>query len=73
MPVRKSTLKLWRLKEDGRKLSAGTIEAGSPAEFSAMWSAFLLTAERGVYFATYRGASVGREATNVGGADALAA
>jgi len=73
MPVRKRTLKLWRLNEDGRKLFAGTIQAGSSAELVAMWSAFLLTAERGVYFATYRGVSVGPEAAIVGGADALAA
>ena len=27
----KRTVKLWHLKSDGRKLFAGTIEAGSPA------------------------------------------
>ena len=29
--MRKRTVKLWRLTEDGRKLSAGTIEAADPA------------------------------------------
>jgi hypothetical protein len=65
MPVRKRPLKLWRLNEDGRKLFAGTIVAGSPAELVAMWSAFLVTPERGVYFATYRGMSLGPEAAMV--------
>ena len=60
--MRKRTIKLWRLQDDGRKLFAGTIVAGSPAELVAMWAAFLVTAERGVYFATYRGMSVGPEA-----------
>ena len=55
--MRKRAIKLWRLQDDGRKLFAGTIIAGSPAELVAMWSAFLVTAERGVYFATYRGIS----------------
>ena len=51
--MRKRTIKLWRLQDDGRKLFAGTIVAGSPAELVAMWAAFLVTAKRGVYFATY--------------------
>ena len=59
--MRKRTIKLWRLQDDGRKLFAGTIEAGSPAELVAMWSAFLVTAERGFYFATYRGSFMGPE------------
>ena len=57
----KRPVKLWRLTEDGRKLSAGTIEAADPRELVLKWSAFLATAERGVYFATYRGSFVGRE------------
>jgi hypothetical protein len=59
--MRKRTIKLWRLNEDGRKLFAGTIEAGSPAELVAKWSAFLATSERGAYFATYRGSFLGPE------------
>ena len=59
--ARKRTVKLWRLTEDGRKLSAGTIEAADPRELVLKWSAFLATAERGVYFATYRGSFVGPE------------
>ena len=47
---------LWRLQDDGR------CRDGSPAELVAMWSAFRVTAERGVYFATYRGMSVRPEA-----------
>jgi|RhiMethySRZTD1v2_1073278.scaffolds.fasta_scaffold989374_2 hypothetical protein len=52
--MRKRTVKLWRLHEGGRKLHAGTIEAGDPRELVLKWSLFLATAERGVYFATYR-------------------
>ena len=57
--MRKRTVKLWRLHEDGRKLFAGTIEAADPRELVLKWSAFLATAERGTYFATYRGSFVG--------------
>ena len=52
--MRKRTVKLWRLNEDGRKITAGTIEAADPRELVMKWSLFLATAERGVYFATYR-------------------
>jgi chemotaxis regulatin CheY-phosphate phosphatase CheZ len=45
----------------GRKLFAGTIEAADPRELVLKWSAFLATAERGTYFATYRGSFVGPE------------
>jgi len=71
--MRKRTIKLWRLNEDGRKLFAGTIEAASPAELVAKWSAFLATSERGVYFASYRGSFVGPEAALESDAGALAA
>ena len=53
---------LWMLSEDGPKLFAGTIEAADPRELVLKWSAFLATAERGVYFATYRGSFLGPEA-----------
>ena len=43
--MRKRTVKLWRLHEDGRKLFAGTIEAADPRELVIKWSAFLATAE----------------------------
>src|SRR5215470_7113468 len=59
--MRKRTVKLWRLNEDGRKLFAGEIEAADPRELVLNWSAFLATAERGTYFATYRGSFVGPE------------
>ena len=72
--MRKRTVKLWRLAEDGRKVFAGTIEAVSPAELVAKWSAFLLASERGVYFATYRGSFVaGPEADLESQAGSLAA
>jgi hypothetical protein len=45
----------------GRKLFAGTIEAADPRELVLKWSAFLATAERRTYFATYRGSFVGPE------------
>ena len=60
--MRKRTVKLWRLHDDGRKLYAGTIEAADPRELVIKWSAFLATAERGVYFATYRGSFIAPEA-----------
>jgi hypothetical protein len=44
--MRKRTIKLWRLKEDGRKQFAGTILAASPAELVAKWTAFLTTRAR---------------------------
>ena len=44
--MRKRTVKLWRLNEDGRKLFAGTIEAADPRELVMKWSLFLATAER---------------------------
>jgi hypothetical protein len=60
--MRKRTVKLWRLNEDGRKIAAGTIEAADPRELVMKWSLFLATAECGVYFATYRGSFVAPEA-----------
>jgi hypothetical protein len=57
--MRKRTVKLWRLHDDGRKLYGGTIEAADPRELVLKWSLFLATAEKGVYFATYRGSFVG--------------
>jgi hypothetical protein len=71
--MRKRTIKLWRLNEDGRKLFAGTIEAATPAELVIKWSAFLATAVRGVYFATYRGSFLGPEPARDSEAGALAA
>jgi hypothetical protein len=71
--MRKRTVKLYRLREDGRRLASGTIEAGSPAELAAKWIAFLATAERGVYFGNYRGACLGPEAAIASEVDALAA
>ena len=41
---RKRTIRLYRIADDGRRLLAGTIEAGSPAELVALWRAFLATA-----------------------------
>ena len=71
--MRKRTVKLWRLHDDGRKLYAGTIEAADPRELVIKWSAFLVTAERGVYFATYRGSFIAPEAALEGALDHLAA
>ena len=44
---RKRTIRLYRINEDGRRLLAGTIEAGSSAELAVLWRAFLATAARG--------------------------
>ena len=71
--MRKRTVKLWRLHEDGRKLYAGTIEAADPRELVINWFAFLATAERGVYFATYRGSFIAPEAALESARDDLAA
>jgi len=71
--MRKRTVKLWRLHEDGRKLFAGTIEAADPRELVLKWSAFLATAERRTYFATYRGSFVGPEPALENAAGTLAA
>jgi hypothetical protein len=45
-----------------RRRCSGTIEAADPRELVLKWSAFLATAERGTYFATYRGSFIGPEA-----------
>ena len=71
--MRKRTVKLWRLHDDGRKLYAGTIEAADPRELVFKWSAFLATAERGTYFATYRGSFIAPEAALESAHDDLAA
>ncbi len=60
--MRKRTIRLYRLNDDGRRLLAGSIEAASPAELVAKWRAFLATAARGAYIATYRGSTIGLEA-----------
>jgi len=57
--MRKRSVKLWRLNEDGRLIMK--------------WSLFLATAERGVYFATYRGSFLAPEAALESDAGALAA
>jgi hypothetical protein len=49
------TLKMYRVLDDCRRLSAGAIAASSPIDLVARWTAFLATAERGTYIATYRG------------------
>jgi hypothetical protein len=51
---RKRTIRLYRITEDGRRLLAGTIEAGEPAELVVRWRAFLATAARGTYAACSR-------------------
>ena len=49
-----------------------TIEAANPRELVMKWSLFLATAERGVYFATYRGSFIAPEAALESDAGALA-
>jgi len=51
---RKRTIKLYRIAEDGRRLLAGTIEAGSPAELLTLWRAFLATTARGMTHTRHR-------------------
>jgi len=71
--MRQRTVKLWRLHDDGRKLYAGTIDATDPRELVIKWSAFLATAERGVYFAAYLGSFIGPETALESDDGALAA
>ena len=59
--MRKRTVKLWRLTEDGRKLSAGTIEAADPRELVLKWSAFLAAASERSTSPPYRGSFAGPE------------
>ena len=42
-------------------IAGGNVEVAGPRELVLKWSAFLSTAERGTYFATYRGNCVGPE------------
>jgi len=56
-----------------RRLKLTTIEAADPRELVLKWSAFLATAERGVYFATCRGSFVGPEPALDNDAGAIAA
>ena len=70
---RKRTIRLYRIAEDGRRLLAGTIEAGSPAELITLWRAFLATAVRGTYAACYRGETLGLEPAGEAAYAALAA
>ena len=71
--LRKRTIRLYRLHDDGRHLLAGTIKAGSPAELVARWRSFLATAACGVYVARYRGEILGLEAADEAAYAALAA
>ena len=71
--MRKRTVKLYLLTDDGRRLLAGKIEAATPVELVAKWRAFLATSARGVYIATYRGATLGLEAASEAAHAALAA
>jgi hypothetical protein len=71
--MRKRTIKLCRLNEDGREQFAGTMMAASPAELVAKWTAFLATSKRGVYFATYRGSFTRPETALESDAGGLAA
>jgi hypothetical protein len=71
--MKKRTIRLYRLTDDGRHLLAGTIEAASSAELVTHWRAFLATAARGVYIAHYRGETLGLEAATESAHAALAA
>jgi hypothetical protein len=70
---RKRTIKLYRINEDGRRLLAATIEAGSPTELVVLWRAFLATATRGAYAACYRGDTLALEPAHEAAYTALAA
>jgi hypothetical protein len=59
--MRKRTIKLYAITDNGRRIFASKIKAGSPVEVAAKWRAFLATASRGIYVSTYRGATLGLE------------
>ena len=59
--MRQRTIKLYRIEDDGRRLFAGSIRPSSPTDLAARWIAFLATAERGAYIATYRGETLGAD------------
>jgi hypothetical protein len=59
--MRQRTVRLYRIEDDGRRLFAGSIRTSSPADLVARWLAFLATAERGTYTATYRGETLGAD------------
>jgi hypothetical protein len=65
--MRKRTIRLYRLTDDG------TIAAASPAELVAHWRAFLATAATGVYIARYRGETLSLETAAEAAHIALAA
>ena len=48
-------------KPGGKTCRVGEIEASNPDELVGKWIAFLATAERGVYFGSYRGTVIGPE------------
>ncbi len=73
MAQRKRTIRLYRIHDDGPRLLAGAIEAGSQVELLTKWRAFLATAARGTYAATYRGETLGFETANEAAYTALAA
>ena len=72
MSHHKRTIRLYRIADDGRRLLAGTFEAGSPAELVALWHAFLATAACGTYVAYYRGEVLGLEPADEAAYGALA-
>ena len=57
--MRQITVKLYRIEDDGRRLSAGSIRTSSQDDLALRWQLFLATAARGMYIATYRGAQLG--------------
>ena len=59
--MRQRTIKLYRVEDDGRRLFAGSIHPNSPSDLAVRWIAFLATAERGAYIATYRGETLGAD------------
>jgi hypothetical protein len=70
---RKRTIRLYRIVDDGRRILAGTLQAGSPAELVMRWRAFLATATPGAYADCYRGETLGLEPADEAAYTALAA
>ena len=57
--MRKRTIKLYRVSDDGRRVAAGAFQATSESDLQLKWELHLVTAAQGLYIATHRGVQLG--------------
>jgi len=69
--MRPRTIRLYRIEDDGRRLSARSFRASSPADLVMRWQLFPATAARGLYVATYRGEQLGMALAGAGATSEL--